>query len=174
MSFPSHDQAGTTISSSDMNTNFQNILGNLEIWRGHLIPFDASTVASVDGAYDIGSTDYRFRKAYVGAIGDVKTTNASYTMLKTDRVFLYTDTATATLTLPTAVSLTGHEVFVKKTADTSTALTVDANGTETIDATLTVAMSTPNQTLHLVSDGTNWRKLSPAPFKSQVILHTGS
>jgi hypothetical protein len=50
--------AGTTIRSAQVNTNFN-------LWRGHILPVDASTTAAaVSGSYDLGSNDHYWRGVY--------------------------------------------------------------------------------------------------------------
>lgn len=59
-----------------------------------------------------------------------------------------------TVTLPTAVDNDWREYTIKYTG-TGT-ITVDADGTETIDGSLTQVLS-PKDAVKIVSDGTNWQ-----------------
>ena len=167
--------AGTTISSANVNSNFSNLHSGTEIFRGHIIPVDASSSAAANNSYDLGSTDYVWRKTYTHAFGDVQSTNSTYTIATTDSLVLYTGTATATFTLPTAVSYTGNIISVKKTADTFTALTIDGNGSETIDQTTAATLTTLDDSITIISDGSNWKTLSKnITHRSQVRLHTSN
>ena len=81
----------------------------------------------------------------------VHTTAVGYTPTSTD--WLVICTATLTITLPTAVGLTGKE-FLIKNAGTGT-VTVDADGTELIDGSLTQVLG-PADAVSVVSTGTGW------------------
>ncbi len=68
---------------------------------------------------------------------------------------------TYTVTLPSAATVgSGWVLYIKKTASGN--ITVDGSGSETIDGALTYLMRISNQTLELVSDGTNWSIASEA------------
>jgi hypothetical protein len=64
-----------------------------------------------------------------------------------------------TITLPTAVGATGKKYLIKKTNSQFNNVTIDANGTQTIDGTLTRLLTTQNEAYNIVSDGANWRVL---------------
>ena len=81
----------------------------------------------------------------------VHTTAVGYTPGATD--WLVICTATLTITLPTAVGLTGKE-FLVKNAGTGT-VTVDADGTELIDGSLAQVLG-PADAVAIVSIGTGW------------------
>lgn len=53
--------AHTKIKSSEVNANFNQ-------FRGHLIPFDASITGAANNTYDLGSTNYYWRKLYATQI----------------------------------------------------------------------------------------------------------
>lgn len=50
--------ANTKARASEVNTNFSN-------FRGHSIPIDPNTTTAIDNTYDLGSTSWRWRNAYV-------------------------------------------------------------------------------------------------------------
>ena len=77
--------------------------------------------------------------------------SANYTATVTDNVILCT--GTFTITLPTAVG-NGGKVFNIKNVSTGI-ITVDANGSETIDGDLTVLLY-ENDNLAIISNNTNW------------------
>ena len=64
-----------------------------------------------------------------------------------------------TVTLYTAVGGTGNRVTVKKTDSSANAVTVDGDGTETIDGSLTAVLTAQYQVITIESDGTNWHVL---------------
>ena len=66
-----------------------------------------------------------------------------------------------TLTLPTASGITGKVYQIKYTdSGFANALTIDGDGSETIDGSTTTTLNTQGETLKIVSDGTNWQILS--------------
>jgi hypothetical protein len=89
-------------------------------------------------------------------------TAASYTIGTTDSAIgaselerIYTcSSSAATVNLPASSGLTGFKLQIKNLL--SSTITVDGNGTETIDGSTTFAISTQNQSITLVSDGSNW------------------
>lgn len=83
----------------------------------------------------------------------------STTYLIADAYELVTANATGgafTVTLPTAAGVTGEAVGVKKTDSTANVVTIDADGTETIDGELTALLEAEGEMFELVSNGTNW------------------
>lgn len=65
---------------------------------------------------------------------------------------------TYTVTLPTAVGQQGRLIYVKR--NSSGTINVAADGSETIDGSATLSMTTAFQAVILVSDGANWFSFS--------------
>lgn len=87
----------------------------------------------------------------------VTTKTAAHTALATDYLILCDCTAGAiTISLPTAVGITGKEYIIKKIDAGANAVTIDPNGVETIDGAAT--KTAPNQWNYgrFVSNGSNW------------------
>lgn len=64
-----------------------------------------------------------------------------------------------TLQLPSAATIgAGDTVFVKRTDSTGFTLTIDPNGSQTIDGSLTITVA-PLEAVVLVSDGSNWWRI---------------
>ena len=107
-------------------------------------------------------TNLGFRDNVSSAVTAVGVT--SYTVLSTDSVLTVDDTAiggNVALNLPSAATLgSGWTLDVKKTGSTYS-VTVEPDGTETIDGNLTLAITDKNQAVRFVSNGTNWEILSP-------------
>lgn len=61
-----------------------------------------------------------------------------------------------TVTLPTAVGITGTVYRVKKIDATANAVTIDGAGAETIDGGATATISTQYEAITVISDGTEW------------------
>ena len=79
--------------------------------------------------------------------------------------------AAFTVTLPTAVGLTGKCYRIKKTDTTFNAVTIDGAGSETIDLNLTRKLLTQNESLQIVSDGANW-KILQRQIPSEYVSYT--
>jgi hypothetical protein len=58
--------------------------------------------------------------------------------------------------LPTAVGATGRAVTVKNVTTSTTAITVDPNGAETVDGAAGYSMTTAYGSATFISDGANW------------------
>ena len=78
----------------------------------------------------------------------------TYTVLQAD--FVVDCTAnTFTVTLPTAAGITGKQFCVKNSG--TGVITVDADGSETIDGYANFVLSTKGEAIWVVSDGANWK-----------------
>jgi hypothetical protein len=123
-------------------------LGNFPIAK--IVTDAAGEVTSIENAgaaYLINDNDI---------ITEIDDTDSPYTVGNNERVILADPTSgTITINLPTATRV--GQVFEIKNVGATNAVTVDPNGTETIDGETTVALDTQFQTLTLVSDGTNWK-----------------
>lgn len=93
----------------------------------------------------------------------VNAQSSAYTVALTDYGKLITADATGsafTIDLPSAAAATIGEGFwftIKKTDSTVKAVTIDGNGTETIDGSTTFLLGQAQEAVTLISDGTNWR-----------------
>jgi hypothetical protein len=83
--------------------------------------------------------------------------SATYTARVEDDVVLVDASGGArTVNLPTAVGNTGATITVKKTDSSGNAVTVDPNGSQTVDGASTHALSSQYAKVTVVSDGANW------------------
>lgn len=65
-----------------------------------------------------------------------------------------------TLTLPTAVGITGKVFIIGRSDQTlANAVTVDGNASETINGSANLKLATQGERITIVSDGTNWQLL---------------
>lgn len=100
----------------------------------------------------------------VGSSGAVDEKTASYTITIADAtkiIAVDSTTGAATITLlAAAVAGDGFEVTVKKTDSSSNAVTIDGDGSETIDGSATYAITRQYEATSIRSDGTNWLILS--------------
>lgn len=87
----------------------------------------------------------------------VHVVNSATAVPVTDDVVVVNATSGAfTLTLPTAAAVPGKEYIFKKSDSSSNQITVDANGAETIDGSAARKLSTQNESMTIVSDGSGW------------------
>jgi len=87
-----------------------------------------------------------FATAYVAKTATYTATSSDHTIDCTDNTF--------TVTLPTAVGITGR-VYVVKNSGTGT-ITVDGDGSETIDGNTSIDIVTQYDSRRLQSNGVNW------------------
>lgn len=84
-----------------------------------------------------------------------KTTTA--TLVSTEMVVLADATGAAfTITLPPASGNSGKRYFIKKIDSSVNAVTVDGDGSETIDGDTTLVLSLEDEVIEIVGDGSNW------------------
>ena len=93
---------------------------------------------------------------------NVTTVNAAtYDLLTTDYVLNVTYTVTGpvtSLTLPTAQTVDGRIIHIKDAGGLAgtNSITVDTQGSETIDGNSTYVLNTNHEAISIYSDGTNW------------------
>lgn len=88
---------------------------------------------------------------------NVTTETSAYTATASDDVILCDDTsASFTVTLPTAVGIIGKEYTFIKINSSSNEVTIDGDGSETINGNTTTTINTQYEKLTIISDGTNW------------------
>jgi len=86
-------------------------------------------------------------------------TNTSTTYAPTnlvDAILCDATTGAQTINLPTAVGLSGKIYDIKKKDSSVNSVTIDANGTETIDGSLTQSLILQYDAMRIISDGANW------------------
>lgn len=87
-------------------------------------------------------------------------TSTNYTLSASTENFLIVNNASAvTVNLPTAVGLTG-KVFTVKRLSTLNNVTIEGDGSETIDGAANLVLSTQYHSATILSDGSNWHVLS--------------
>lgn len=114
--------------------------------------FSVLTAAAPRSALDIGG----------GQHWNTTTVNTStYDVLITDHVLLVTYTTTGavtSLTLPTAQTLDGRVLVIKDAGGNANTnnITIDTEGSQTIDGSATFTLDGDDEYLKLCSDGSNW------------------
>ena len=83
---------------------------------------------------------------------------AGTTLTATDLVVVFTGSSAATITLPTAVSITGRAYQVKNASTTvpTPVLTIATTSSQTIDGLTSWTLPDANESIWLISNGTNW------------------
>jgi len=109
----------------------------------------------------------------VGISADYTTVLSDYTATSTN-LFIGVDSSSTnvTITLPTAAGISGRE-YVIVAEDVSNTVTLDGDGSETINGSTTVTFDTQYDARKIVSDGANWMiasdRLSTADFASKAL-----
>lgn len=94
--------------------------------------------------------------AYLATSPAVVTKTANYTITNADSVIL-ANAASGPFTLSLPPAATANKTYtIKKIDNTSNAVTIDGNGSETIDDALTQVVTIPKTSLTFVTDGSNW------------------
>lgn len=88
-------------------------------------------------------------------VANYKGITSAYTVGVDDYYISASGAAGYTVSLPTAASVSGRIFIIKSKLNSGQILTIDANGTETIDDSLSVSLYR-NEAIHLVSNGTSW------------------
>lgn len=84
--------------------------------------------------------------------------NGTTTALITDNTLVFDGTIARTLTLPTAVGCSGRFYWIKNASTTLPVpvLTVATTGGQTLDGNASWLLDEPEETIRVVSDGSNW------------------
>lgn len=91
----------------------------------------------------------------------IQTKIANYTAVVTDGIILVDATSgPITITLYSAAEIR-HTPFlaVKKIDSSGNAVTIDGEGSETIDGAASISLTVQHEVARLIPDGTNWRKI---------------
>ncbi len=87
----------------------------------------------------------------------IVTVTSTYTATSSDSTILCDGTSAGfTVSLPAAASNVGLSLNIKKINANGNVITIDGNGSETIDGSLTAQISVTNTCLRMQSDGSNW------------------
>ena len=133
---------------------------------------DARTPTAHVSTHQAGGTD--------ALLSIVAAKSASYTLVDTDEVLVFTTTSGAmTATLPTAVGRTGKRFLVKKLGgSTANPLTIATTSSQTIDGATTEVITVSGGFRELVSDGSNWHiiggKVEPVIIGSTSLTTSGA
>jgi len=101
----------------------------------------------------MGPNGYSTKPRFQSVTGDT-TLDATDSVVSVD-----TTSAAVTITLPAAADSSGVHYYIGKINSGSNAVTIDANGSETIIGQLTIVFTLQWMDLHLYCNGTSWRIL---------------
>ncbi|HTL08901.1 MAG TPA: hypothetical protein VL307_11605 [Chitinophagaceae bacterium] len=95
---------------------------------------------------------------------------ASTSAAITDNILVFTGSTAATLTLPSAASITGRSYQVKNASATgpTPVLTIATTSSQTIDGLTSWTLNEVNQTVTIISNGSNWHVVNYLPGSSAV------
>lgn len=150
----------TTVNGKGLTTAISE--QDIAITASQVSNFNEAAQDAVGGAFtDSADLDFTYDDAGNSITAIIKlalsTKTADYTITDSDRVILANPSAPITITLPTAAGRTGRMFTIKKiNASVINTVTVDGNGTETIDGSLTAILIVQNVSITIISDGSNW------------------
>lgn len=97
-----------------------------------------------------------------GARPAIATKTANYTATAADRTILVDATGGArTITLPAVATHAGQEYVIKKIDATANAVTIDGDGSDTIDGAATLVLAAQWDGATIQNDGSAWYVLAP-------------
>ena len=95
---------------------------------------------------------------YAFTVLNITNADSPYTALTTSSIIFANATDGAiTVNLPTAVGISGRRYIIKKTDSSANAVTVDGNGSQTIDGSTTKILLNQYDCIEIYSDGANWQ-----------------
>ncbi|MBS1609490.1 MAG: tail fiber domain-containing protein [Bacteroidetes bacterium] len=120
-----------------------------------LSAFAILIVVQVNAQVGIGTTTPNSTLQVMGSFStNYRAFSTNSAAAATDQVLVFTGSSATTLTLPTAVGITGRSYLIKNTG--TGILTVATTAAQTIDALTTWILDQQNQTVVVVSNGSNW------------------
>jgi len=172
------------LTAADLNAEFDNILNNLDptgvddqstndaAMQATRDPYPASAISRPgDLAGEIQGLRYQFKETLGGAqwyldpdstiaklfAGEVKTAEKSntYTILISDGIIYANLASSKTFTLPAVSGNDGKIYYISKIDATSSILTIDGNGSETVGGVTSRFLRSQNDYIALVCDETN-------------------
>jgi len=114
---------------------------------------DPTTTSTVRYAFYSVADPSRFPAVDMGIVAKT----SAYSATNSDHVITCDASGGAfTVTLPDTNGRTGRVYHIKKTDSSGNAVTVDGDGSQTIDGSTTKAISVQYDSIMIVSDGSNW------------------
>lgn len=143
------NSATVCVSSYDRNGWISPFVGTAEM------PY--ITADNADGEALSGGARLAFELPLHALVLQYVTKSSNATITASERLVLgNTASGNVTLTLPAAASVTAYTVFSFVKTSASNTLTIDGNGSETINGASTYAMTALNERIDIYSTGTAW------------------
>jgi len=148
---------GATLSTSWAIGNDINADNSQNFWIYDFNSWTTRFFIDAAGNTGIGSITPTSRLHVSGSFAlPLSTQTASYTATSSDHTILC-NAGSMTVTLPAASGASGRVYVIKKISSTAGTITIDPNGTETIDGVATnTSISAQYQSLTVQSNGTSW------------------
>jgi hypothetical protein len=126
---------------------------------------DGQMVLTTAGNVGIGTTTPTSLLHVSGAVATaIVNKTANYTAAAGDStITVDTSTAAVTITLPTAVGISGRMYTIKKVTSDGNAVTVDGNASETVDSGATYSLPAQWSYVTIQSNGANWLIIANGP-----------
>lgn len=138
-----------TLTSQNGVTIVESLNGTIKLKNGSQgTAGDVWTSTGTDGEGSWTTVTYGISRS----VSNISTNTTLAAVSKTD--YAYFVTGTTTTTMPTAVGNTNRYTIKNTGANT---VTVDTTGGQTIDGSATASLPTPNTSIDLISDGSNWK-----------------
>jgi hypothetical protein len=135
-----------------------------------------NSTSSALNIYITATTSWEAVGTGSGAIS-VISKNTTYTAASGDDLILSDATSAAfTITLPSASGLSGTQIRIKKIDSSTNVVTIEGDGTETIDGALNKNLASKDEFIHITSDGTNWvvnERFVPSVFANYTTTVSG-
>lgn len=182
--------AGNTISGSDDDADFDNIIANMSpegaggtsdnvaAMQAETDPYPGGSESlATSTAGELHRLRFVFKQQHITSewyiFPDLVSKTAAYTATQDDRVILNDATGGAySVTLPAVSGLTDKFFYIKKTDSSANAVTIDGNASEEIDGVTTLALTAQNDSVLIGCNGSAWFVLAStiAPSTNIVAL----
>lgn len=137
-----NSSANTVLTSTKYNTDVNTVYTHVNNMDGDCIQDSSIEKAKLAAGYK----DFT-----------VTAVTTTYAALLTDDVISASASGGAfSVTLPTAVGISGRTYLIKKTDSSANAVTIDPNAAETIDGVATYLLEAQHDHVRVTSNGTNW------------------
>lgn len=147
---------GPSVSTDNAIPRYDGLTGKIVQDSGVIIT-DSNEMTIPSALNVLGDTTLRGVFIEGGVVASVTTQTTTYSITFEDYVILCDASSGAfSVTLPTAGSNTGRIYYIKKIDSSSNAVTVDGNGSETIDDGTTASITIQYEVITVQSDGSQW------------------
>ena len=133
---------------------------DLQQWQGNDGSGGAgATIAKVDYIGQGTFTGLNTTSTLAHKVKTITNADTPYTAAAETVILCDASSGVITVDLPASTGVTDRTHHIKKIDSSANAITIDANGTETIDGTLTKTLAAQYDNIQVISDGSNWHIL---------------